>query len=59
MRKILVAVVAIIVLAVSAFFVATPSGTADGQVGSASLGLDIVGITKRARDMPAESYPAH
>ena len=59
MRKILVAVVAIVVLAVAGAFFATPRVTADGQRASAAMGLDIFGITQRARDMPEETYPAH
>jgi uncharacterized protein YxeA len=59
MRKILVAVVAILVLVGAGLFVATPRITADAHLVSASMGIDIGGLTQRARDMAAETYPAH
>ena len=55
MRKIIVAVVAIILLAVAGIFLVAPRVTADGQRATAGMGLDIFGITQRARDMPVES----
>ena len=57
MRKVLVAPMAIATLARG--LVAAPKITSNGHQASAVLGLDILGLTQRARDLPEQSYPAH
>jgi len=59
MRKALVALFAIGMLALTGVLVAAPTST--NRVLQASLvpALDIFGITNRARDLPEQSYPAH
>ena len=59
MRKVLVALVAIVTLALAGVLVAAPKITNNGHQASAVTGLDIFGITQRARDLPEQSYPAH
>ena len=59
MRKVLVALVAIAAVALAGGLVAAPKVTNNGHQASAVLGLDIFGITQRARDLPEQSYPAH
>ena len=59
MRKVLVALVAIVTLALAGALVAAPKITNNGHQASAALGLDIFGLTQRARDLPEQSYPAH
>ena len=58
MRKVLVALVAIVGLALAGALVTVPKNTNSAHQASA-LGLDILGFTQRARDMPEQSYPAH
>ena len=59
MRKVLVALVAIVTLALAGALVAAPKITNNGHRASAAMGLDILGLTQRARDLPEQSYPAH
>ena len=59
MRKVLVASVAIATLALAGALVAAPKTTNNGHRASVAVGLDIVGLTQRARDLPEQSYPAH
>ena len=59
MRKVLVASVAIVTLVLAGALVASPKITNNGYRASAALGLDIIGLTQRARDLPEQSYPAH
>ena len=59
MRKVLVASVAIATLALAGALVAAPKITNNGHRASAAMGLDILGLTQRARDLPEQSYPAH
>jgi hypothetical protein len=59
MRKVLVGSIAIATLAVAGALVAAPTITNNGHRASAAMGLDIVGLTQRARDLPEQSYPAH
>ena len=59
MRKVLVASVAIVTLVLAGALVASPKITNNGHRASAALGLDILGFTQRARDLPEQSYPAH
>ena len=58
MRKVLVALVAIVTLALAGALVAAPK-TNNGHRASVAMGLDILGLTQRARDLPEQSYPAH
>ena len=59
MRKVLVALVAIGVLAVAGVLVAAPKSASNGNRASVITGLDIFGITQKARELPEQSYPAH
>ena len=59
MRKVLVASVAIVTLVLAGALVASPKITNNGHRASVALGLDILGLTQRARDLPEQSYPAH
>ena len=59
MRKVLVASVAIVTLALAGVLVAAPKLTTNGHRATAAMGLDILGLTQRARDLPEQSYPAH
>jgi len=59
MRKVLVALVAIVGLALAGALVTAPKNTNSTHQASAASGLDIVGFTQRARDLPEQSYPAH
>ena len=59
MRKVLVALIPIVTLALAGLLVATPKATNSGHLASIATGPDIFGITKRARDLPEQSYPAH
>ena len=60
MRKVLVALVAIVTLALAGALVAGPKITNNnGHRASAAMGLDISDLTQRARDLPEQSYPAH
>ena len=59
MRKVLVALVSIVILAFAGVLVAAPKITNNGHRASVAPGLDIFGITQRARDLPEQGYPAH
>ena len=59
MRKVLVALVATVTLAFAGVLVAAPKATNNGHRASAVTGLDIIGLTQRAHDLPEQSYPAH
>ena len=61
MRKALAALVATVTLAVLGLLAAVPRATTphDTHHASAGLGLDILSLTQRARDLPHQSYPAH
>lgn len=59
MRKILVALIPIVTLALVGVLVATPKITTGGHRASTATGLDIFGITQRARDLPEQNYPTH
>ena len=59
MRKALVALIAVVALTLAGALIAAPRITNNGHQASAVLGLDIFGITQRARDLPEQSYPAH
>jgi hypothetical protein len=59
MRNVLVASAAIVTLALAGALVAAPKITSNGHQASAVLGLDILGLTQRARDLPEQTYPAH
>ena len=59
MRKVLVASVAVATLVLAGALVAAPKFTSNGHLATAAMGLDILGLTQRARDLPEQSYPAH
>ena len=59
MRKVLVALVAIVTLGLAGALVAAPKLSSNGHQASVSVGLDIFSLTHRARNLPEESYPAH
>lgn len=58
MRKVLVAL-AIVSLALVGGLVAAPNFSSGGHQASALTGIDIFSLTRRARDLPEQSYPAH
>ena len=58
MRKVLVALVAIVTLALAGALVPARNIT-NGHLASAAMDFDILGLTQRARDLPEQSYPAH
>ena len=58
MRKVLVALIAVVTLALAGILIAAPKATNNGHRASVT-GLDIFGLTQRARDLPEQSYPAH
>jgi hypothetical protein len=57
MRKALIAVVAVVAFAGVLF--AAPKAAHVGHHASASDGIDIVSMTRAARALPDQSYPAH
>lgn len=60
MRKSLVVLIAVVSLAFVGVLFAAPKATHVGHNASAaSGGIDIVSITRAARDLPQHSYPAH
>ena len=59
MRKVLVALVALVLVALAGALVAAPKFSNGGDQASAVGGIDIFGLTKRARDLPEQGYPAH
>ena len=59
MRKALVALTAVAALTLAGALIAAPRITGNGHQASAVLGLDIFGITQRARDLPEQTYPSH
>ena len=59
MRKVLVALIAIVTLGLAGALVAAPKMSNKGHQASAGTGLDIFALTHRSRDLPEESYPAH
>ena len=59
MRKVLVALVAIVTLVLAGALVGAPKTTNNGHRASVAMGPEILGLTQRARDLPEQSYPAH
>ena len=59
MRKVLVALVAIAAVAIGGGLIAAPKATNNGYQASVGAGLDIFGLTHRARDLPEQNYPTH
>lgn len=59
MRKVLVALVAIVSLTLVGGLVAAPKLSNSGHQASAFNGIDIFSLTHRARDLPEQSFPAH
>ena len=57
MRKALVALFAVAALTLAGALIAAPRITSNGHQASAVLGLDIFGITQRARDLPDTKLP--
>lgn len=60
MRKALIAFIAVVALAFAGVLVAAPNaknGTQD--TAAASTGIDILSLTRNARNLPEQSYPAH
>jgi hypothetical protein len=58
MRKILV-LVTIGTLGLAGVLVAAPKSTSNTHQTPVITGLDIFGLTQRARDLPEQSYPTH
>jgi hypothetical protein len=60
MHKTLIVLIATVLLAFVGVLVAAPKAT-NGTRGAsvANVGVDIFGLTRRARDLPEQSYPAH
>ena len=58
MRKTLIAVVAIVAFA-GVMFAAPKAAHVDHHASATGGGIDIASVTGTARDLPAQSYPAH
>ena len=59
MRKTLIVAIATASLAFAGVLFAAPKTTHVAHQASASGGIDIVSMTRTARDLPDQSYPAH
>jgi len=60
MHKTLIVLTATVLLALVGVLVAAPKATNSTRGASeASTGLDIFSLTRRARNLPEQSYPAH
>lgn len=59
MRKSLIAIIAVVSLAFAGVLFAAPKAGQTGHHAAASGGIDIFSITRAARDLPEQSYPAH
>ena len=60
MRKVHIVLAATALLAVAVALVATPKATTSGHDTAAmDAGFSIFDLTRRAGDLPVESYPAH
>ena len=59
MRKVLIALVAIAAVAIAGVLIAAPKKINNGHQASSLSGLDVLGLTERAHDLPEQSYPAH
>jgi hypothetical protein len=60
MRKSLIALIAVVSLAFAGVLFAAPKAGHNGHNASAaSGGIDIFSITRNARNLPDQSYPAH
>ncbi len=58
-KKALIALIAVVSLAFAGVLFAAPKATDVGHHAFASSGIDIFHITRQARDLPDQSYPAH
>lgn len=60
MRKALIAFIAVVSLAFAGVLVAAPKATnATQDAVAASAGIDILSLTRNARNLPEQSYPAY
>jgi hypothetical protein len=60
MHKTLIALVGTVLLALAGVLVAAPKMTNSTHGASAAnSGVDIFGLTQRARNLPEQSYPTH
>ena len=60
MRKALIALIATVALALAGVLIAAPNVTSSAHHAStASSGFDIFSLTRKAKDLPEQSYPAH
>ena len=59
MRKVLVALAAIVTLALAGSLIAAPKIVNNGQQAASASGFDILSLTHPARDLPDQAYPAH
>jgi hypothetical protein len=60
MHKTLIVLIATVLLAFVGVLVAAPKATNSLRgATTAGTGIDIFGLTQRARNLPEQSYPAH
>ena len=59
MRKVLVTLVAIAAVAIAGGLIAAPKKMNNRHQASSLSGLDVLGLTERAHDLPEQNYPAH
>ena len=60
MHKTLIVLTATVSLALAGVLIAAPKPTNSLRgATSAGAGIDILGVTQRARNLPEQSYPAH
>jgi hypothetical protein len=60
MRKALIALIAIVTVAGAGVLLAAPKMTISAQRASAaSTFIDILSLTRQAKDLPDQSYPTH
>ena len=59
MRKVHIALAATALLAIAGALVAAPKATNSYDAAATDAGFSIFDLTRRADDLPVESYPAH
>ena len=60
MRKVLVALIALVTITFAGGLIASPKMSSKAhQASTASLNIDIAGITRQAGTLPDQSYPTH
>jgi hypothetical protein len=59
MRKVHIALAATALLAVAGALIAAPKVTTSHDAAATDAGFSIFDLTRRANDLPIESYPAH